>query len=118
MREQLASLVASASDSNDNLLALYGELETAKAAVWLKLAVPSPIQAPDHLLSIDEAARRLGSSIDYLYRHKDNYPFTRRNGRAVRFSSNGIDAYIRSGSKAVNKALTAKQHKRTIGLAV
>ena len=47
------------------------------------------------LLRIDEAAQRLACSRDWLYRHWKQLPFARRMPYGVRFSANGIDAYIR-----------------------
>jgi hypothetical protein len=41
------------------------------------------------------AAVRLGVSPDYLYRNHRRLPFTRRMGRSLRFSSAGIEQYIR-----------------------
>lgn len=49
----------------------------------------------DTLLDVTEAARRLATSPDWLYRHAAGLPFTVRNGRQLRFSSEGIARYIR-----------------------
>ena len=49
----------------------------------------------DRLLTVEEAAGRLAQTGDWLYRHADELPFTVRVGRHVRFSSQGIDRYIR-----------------------
>jgi excisionase family DNA binding protein len=75
---------------------LIGRLEEAKATAWARLT--APVAAPtehDELLSVTEAARRLGISQDYLYRRQKEYPFTRRQGRKVLFSALGIDKHIR-----------------------
>jgi predicted DNA-binding transcriptional regulator AlpA len=53
-------------------------------------------QQEDRLLSIEEAAAILGKTKDWLYRHADSLPFTVREGRLLRFSSNGIQKYIRA----------------------
>ena len=52
-------------------------------------------EAKDRLLKIDEAAAKLGTTKDYLYRHAEKFPFTVRIGRALRFSEDGIERYIR-----------------------
>ena len=39
----------------------------------------------DLVLDVAEAARRLNVSTDYVYRHKDEWPFTVRNGRNLGF---------------------------------
>ncbi len=49
----------------------------------------------DRLLGVEEAARKLGKSKDYLYRHSCDYPFTVRDGRSLRFSDQGIEKFIR-----------------------
>ncbi len=49
----------------------------------------------DHLLKIDEAAARLGTSPDWLYRHANRFSFTvRLSPRQLRFSARGIDFFI------------------------
>jgi predicted DNA-binding transcriptional regulator AlpA len=53
-------------------------------------------ETPDNLLDIEVAAGRLGCSKDWLYHHARQLPFTVRNGRLLRFSSHGIDRYIKS----------------------
>lgn len=49
----------------------------------------------DRLLTVEEAARNLHLSEDYLYRNARKLPFTVRIGRQVRFSLRGIERYIR-----------------------
>lgn len=51
---------------------------------------------PDSLLDVATAAGRLGVSRDWLYHHAHQLPFTVRQGRLLRFSSHGIDRYIRT----------------------
>lgn len=51
---------------------------------------------PDTLLDVTAAAQRLGVSEDWLYRKSPKLPFTVRQGRLVRFSSDGLSRYIRS----------------------
>jgi excisionase family DNA binding protein len=47
------------------------------------------------LLSVRQAAERLGMSTDWLYRHAKRLPFTRRVGRrAVKFDAAGIDRWV------------------------
>ena len=54
-----------------------------------------PSRDSDRLLDVVEAARKLGKSKDYLYRHSRDYPFTVRDGRSLRFSEQGIEKFIR-----------------------
>jgi hypothetical protein len=72
-----------------------GELEAAKATAWARLAAPIPAAEHDELLDVEAAAGRLGVSRAYLYRHHEQYAFTRRQGRKLLFSALGIDKHIR-----------------------
>jgi hypothetical protein len=73
----------------------------ALAALAALAVAPSPAilpyEVPDHerLLDVDEAARRLGVSPDWLYRRAGKVPFTVRLGRTLRFSAQGLVRYIR-----------------------
>jgi excisionase family DNA binding protein len=77
------------------LPAFLGELEQIRVTALARITTP-PVEArPDELLEVPEAAHRLGVSPDYLYRHSKRFPFTRRTGRKLLFSSAGLDAYLR-----------------------
>jgi hypothetical protein len=89
---------------------LFGELEVIRTTAMLRMNAPAP-QIPDEQLNIAAAAERLGVSKDYLYRHASQYPFTRRMGRKLLFSGQGIDAYMRN-----KNSLTARQHARIVSL--
>ncbi len=52
-------------------------------------------QGEDRLLTVEEAAKKLGLSTDWLYRRARKLPFTVRLGRRLRFSERGLDRYIR-----------------------
>jgi len=81
----------------EDLPALIGQLAQAHATALARLTAPSMAQSEhDELLSVTEAARRLGVSVDYLYSHHSQYPFTRRQGRKLLFSSLGIDKHIKN----------------------
>ena len=102
---KLADLVAdpckAATLPQEAIPALLGELEQLKAALWARLVVPQGIgqgQAQgdgDHLLDAKQAAAKLHTSADYLYRHSSKLPFTVRMGRQLRFSEAGIARYVR-----------------------
>jgi len=95
----------------DELPNLLGEIEQVRYTAIARLSVPShePSSEPDQLLDVEEAAKRLSMSKDYLYRHKDKFPFTRREGRKLLFSSSGIDRYIKQPN-----SLTAGRHRATL----
>jgi predicted DNA-binding transcriptional regulator AlpA len=53
------------------------------------------IMSEDRLLKIEEAAARLGTSKDWLYRNHQKLPFTvYLSERQIRFSNQGIDEWI------------------------
>jgi excisionase family DNA binding protein len=93
--EQLLKLAREAAP--EELPALIGQLEAAKATAWARLTAPPAQSGHDELLGVTEAARRLGVSEDYLYRHASEYPFTRSMGRKLLFSAQGIDKHIKNG---------------------
>lgn len=61
-------------------------------------AVPSgnaaPANSSDRLLTVPELAARMNTSADYIYRHSEQWPFTRRLGRSLRFSQNGYERWM------------------------
>lgn len=55
----------------------------------------APAEAEDRLLTIDEAAERLGVTKDWIYHHSKKLPFAVRLGRKVlRFSAVKLERYI------------------------
>ena len=76
--------------------ALLTQLSTLQTAMALRL-VTGEQQSPtaDELLGISQAAKRLGTSTDWLYRRTKSLPFVVRVGRHVRFSAHGIDRYVK-----------------------
>jgi predicted DNA-binding transcriptional regulator AlpA len=94
----------------DELPRFLGNLEEIRCTAMARLVTPaSAVVLPDQLLDVDEAARRLGMSKDYLYRRHDRFPFTRRVGRNLRFSARGIEEYI-----SHKDILTARRLRRTL----
>jgi len=76
---------------------LLGELEEIRATAVSRLtttvvAAPTP---EDTLLDVDAAAARLKVSRDFLYRNHKNFPFTRRVGRKLFFSEQGIANHLK-----------------------
>lgn len=97
MRNELQNVLMAARELPvDDLPRLIGDLEEVRCTAMARLSAPTAF-APqsDELLDVDEAARRLCTSKDYLYRNHPRLPFTRRMGRNLRFSSLGIEKYIR-----------------------
>ena len=94
-RELETAMLAARTISPEELPRLLGDLEERKATALARLIAPPAVQTRDSLLDIDEAARRLCISKDYLYRNQSRFPFTRRLGRSLRFSEQGIERYLR-----------------------
>jgi predicted DNA-binding transcriptional regulator AlpA len=80
---------------------LIGDLEAARAAAWARLTAPASEPRPDaprqepRNLDVAEAARRLGMSRDWLYRHAAELPFALRIGRRVVFDSLALECWNR-----------------------
>ena len=80
---------------------LIGDLEAARAAAWARLTAPAPEPPLDAVrheprnLDVAEAARRLGMSRDWLYRHASELPFALRIGRRVVFDSAALERWNR-----------------------
>jgi predicted DNA-binding transcriptional regulator AlpA len=76
---------------------LIGALEAAKAQAWSRITVTAPnrngTEPPDENLSATVAARRLGLSKEWIYRHADSLPFTVKIGRRVLFSAKGLERW-------------------------
>lgn len=72
---------------------LLGRLAGLLELLRLRLLQPPPPSGPetDRLLTVEEAAERLGVSPRWLYRHAGRLPFARRLSRkALRFSEVGL----------------------------
>jgi hypothetical protein len=53
----------------------------------------------DRGLTADQVALRLGFTVDYVYRHKSEFPFARKVGTRWRFSERGLAEYLAKGGK-------------------
>ena len=72
-------------------------MERLRAILWARFALRINRADPkeDRLLSIGEAAARLATPKDWLYRNAGRLPFNvRLSERALRFSAKGIDRWI------------------------
>lgn len=82
--------------SREAIPELRGELARFDTLLLSRLMTAGKDQEPadDQLLDVPEAARRMGISEDYLYRHHKDFPFTRHIGRKVLFSAKGLEKHI------------------------
>jgi excisionase family DNA binding protein len=104
MRDELQAVLNCAKElPAPELPRLLGELEEVRCTALARLSAPALVQSPDELLTVEQAAERLGMSKDYLYRNHSRLPFVRRMGRTLRFSSSGITDYI--GSRKSRKSI-------------
>ena len=84
--------------TRDEALAALAQLEVQRLDTLARLiALEVGQREPeDRLLTVEEAAPILGVTVDWLYRHADNFTFTIRPGPGqVRFSNTGIQDYLR-----------------------
>jgi len=113
MRKELElALIMARTASPEELPRLLGDLEEVRATALARLMAPTQPQPPDMLLKVGKAAERLGVSQDYLYRNHRRYPFTRREGRSLLFSAQGIEQYIRR-----KDSLTSLRHNAMLSSA-
>jgi excisionase family DNA binding protein len=95
MRDALEAVLNLArSLPREELPRLLGDLAEISATASARLSSAVVESRPDELLDVEETARRMGVSKDYLYRHQRKFPFARRIGRKLLFSSSGLDKFI------------------------
>lgn len=99
MQAELEKLAALAGDlPYEELPQFLGELRTVELKALTRLWAAEPTKpSGDVLVDVPEGARRIGQSPEWVYRNQTHLPFIRRNGRSIRCSSAGLDAYIRKG---------------------
>lgn len=96
MRKELElALDLARSLTREQLPRFIGDLEEIRVTAYSRLS-GAVVEREDSLLDVAAASKRLGVSRDYLYRNHRDYPFVRRIGRTLKFSSLGIDKFLRS----------------------
>src|SRR5256714_5131385 len=78
------------------LLSQLSALQSAMAARLISADRDETASSEDTLLTVDQAAERLGVSTDWLFRRSRTLPFVVRLGRHLKFSNRGIDRYLRN----------------------
>jgi len=78
------------------MLSQLSALQGAMAARLIAVDRDEVASAEETLLTVDKAAERLGVSKDWLFRRSRTLPFVVRLGRHLRFSSRGIERYLRN----------------------
>lgn len=82
--------------------AMIGRLEELKAALWIRASSPAAAANPpprpageDRLLTVQEVAKHLGVSADWVYDHQRHFAVVRV-GRSLRFLDSSVERYIRT----------------------
>jgi hypothetical protein len=97
MREELQNVLRAVRELPvEQLPRLLGDLEEVRVTALARLTDPAPAPQQDQLIDVEQAATRLGLSADYLYRHSREFPFTRRMGKRLLFSTLGLEKYLRT----------------------
>lgn len=101
MQADLEKLATLAGDlPYEELPAFLGALRTVELKALTRLWASGPaMPIGDTLVDVAEGARRLGQSEEWIYRNQKRLGFVRRNGRSLRCSVHGLDAYIRKGGR-------------------
>jgi excisionase family DNA binding protein len=95
MRDTLEPVLSLAKNlPREELPRLLGDLAEISATASARLSISVTETQEDELLDVDETARRMGVSKDYLYRHQGKFRFTRRIGRKLLFSSVGLGKFL------------------------
>jgi predicted DNA-binding transcriptional regulator AlpA len=90
----IAPLLMQIAAGMTRLTALQNALSARLLATTAGGSAPRP-GGLEHLLDVQEAAARLGMSVDWLYRHARQLPFTRRVGRrALKFEAEGLARWV------------------------
>lgn len=86
----LPGVVADLAARQAHLAALQARAAARLAATPTVAAASDPRIAPGQRLSAQRLAERMGRSVDYVYRHADEWPFTMHEGRSVMFDEAGF----------------------------
>jgi hypothetical protein len=70
-------------------------LERAEQLLRATAEPEAHLDSAERWLTAQEVAKILKTSPGYVYANAEKYPFTRREGRLVRFSAQGLEAYQR-----------------------
>lgn len=78
--------------------ALLTQLSSLQTAIASRLIVNDEEAADDadQMLTVEEAAARLGVSADWVYRRSKSLPFIVRFGRNVRCSARELDRFLKN----------------------
>jgi hypothetical protein len=75
------------------------DIEEIRVTALGVLMRPAPAPPQDELLTVAECAARMKVSREYVYQNSAEWKFARRIGRSLRFSSKGLDAFLKTQSR-------------------
>ena len=78
------------------------------AAHLLATTNPDPDDGDDHFMTAQDVAHVLKTSQGYVYANAKKFPFTRREGRLVRFSARGLSQYLTENGQTMTAVATTK----------
>jgi hypothetical protein len=95
MRSELHAVLRLAETASlEQIPALLGELEQIRVTALARLSTFAATSRPEELLDVGEIAKRMHTSVDYVYRNGRRWPFARRIGRKLLFSSSGFERFL------------------------
>ena len=93
----------------ERIPALLSQLSALQSVMAARLVSATDLDesatTQDTLLTVAQAAERLGVSKDWLFRRSRTLPFVVRLGRHLRFSNRGIDRYLRNRTGRADEPL-------------
>jgi len=97
--EPWQALALDAAVAADLLVAVAPVVEALRLAATRPRTAPSPRPAPngharDRWLDVHDAAQRLGMDVRQVYRRCHGWDFVAREGRRLRFSERGLEAWM------------------------
>ena len=75
------------------VVALAARLAQLGAGLLVPSVPRNSAEGPDDSLDVDEAARRTGMSVSWLYKNARRLPFAAKQGRRVVFSARGLERW-------------------------
>ncbi len=88
--------------NRDDVLEGLAQITTIQGALLVRLlALPvstangtAPKAEPDRMLTVKQAAERIGMSPKWIYQRSDKLPFTRRVGRTILINEHKLEAWM------------------------
>lgn len=86
----------------EEIPAVMAQLAALQAALAVRLLEDRrDPESASQLIQIADAAAKLDCTVDWLYRHADEFAFTRRvSPKQLRFDLRGLERYLSDGRKA------------------